>query len=261
MDQGLFKGGKMKRALVWLLGLMATLATSLAFANAIATTVNGSVVAQAGAGASRTLRQGDTVRAGETISTGTGASVVLRFDDGQIAALSQNSRMLVQTYDFNAQAKTGNVVLNLLSGGMRAITGLIGLGSPQKVAYKAGNYTIGIRGTDVTILSTENQTLLTVTVNEGRVSVTYGTPPVTIELAAGEGALFRNGVLVRLLAEQIAAELAQTEQGRALLQMMDGLNALALAITQASAGAAGVVTTTPTSSSFSQGGGGTASKK
>jgi hypothetical protein len=113
----------------------------------------------------------------------------------------------------------------------------------------------------VTILSTENQTLLTVTVNEGRVSVTYGTPPVTIELAAGEGALFRNGVLVRLLAEQIAAELAQTEQGRALLQMMDGLNALALAITQASAGAAGVVTTTPTSSSFSQGGGGTASKK
>ena len=84
--------------------------------------------------------------------------------------------MVVQTYDYNAQAKTGNVVLNLLSGGMRAITGLIGLGSPQKVTYKAGNYTIGIRGTDVTILSTENQTLLTVTVNEGRVSVTYGTP-------------------------------------------------------------------------------------
>ena len=66
---------------------------------------------------------------------------------------------------------------------------------------------------------------------------------------------------MRLLAEQIAAELAKTEQGRALLQMMDGLNALSLAITQASAGAAGVVTTTPTSSSFSQGGGGTASKK
>jgi hypothetical protein len=251
----------MKRAMVWLLGLMASLATSFAFANALATTVNGSVTAQAGVGASRVVRQGDTLRAGDTISTAAGSSAVLRFDDGQIAALGPNSRMVIQTFEFNEQSKTGSIVLNLLRGGMRAVTGMIGRSSPQKVTYRAGNYTIGIRGTDVTILTNDNQSLMTVTVNDGRISFTYGSPPVTIEIPAGEGVIIRDGAVSRMLAQQIIDELSKTGQGRALLELMDGLNAISLAISQAGSGVSGVVTTTPTSSSFSQGGGGTASKK
>ncbi len=116
----------MKRFMVWMFGLMATLATTLAFANATAYSVSGNVTAQTGAAAPRLVRQGDTLRAGDTVITGAASSAVLRFEDGQIAALSANSRMLIQASDYNAQAKTGNIVLNLLSGGMRAITGLIG---------------------------------------------------------------------------------------------------------------------------------------
>lgn len=251
----------MKRALVWFFGLMMALASSLALANAVATSVFGSVVAQAGTSASRAVRQGDILRAGDTISTGSGASVVLKFDDGQIAALGANSKMVIQAYEFNEQAKTGNVVLNLLNGGMRAITGLIGRSSPQKVTYRAGNYTIGIRGTDVTIVTNSNQSLMTVSVNDGRVSFTYGSPPVTIEIPAPEVVLVQDGRVTRMLAAQIIAELNKTPEGRALLQQMDAMNALTVAITQAASGVTGVVTTTPTSSSFSQGGGGTASKK
>jgi hypothetical protein len=66
---------------------------------------------------------GDVVKAGETVSTGAGSNVVLRFDDGQIVALSANSSMTVSTYTFNRQAGSGNVVLSLISGGMRAIQG------------------------------------------------------------------------------------------------------------------------------------------
>ena len=86
-------------------------------------------------------------------------------------------------------------------------------------------------------------------------------PPVTIEIPAPEVVLIQDGRVTRMLAAQIIAELSKTPEGRALLEQMDAMSALTVAITQAGSGVSGVVTTTPTSSSFSQGGGGTASKK
>lgn len=181
----------MKKLMVWVLGVMASLVTSFAFANATATSVSGTVSAQNGA-ASRVVRQGDTLRAGEIVTTGAGSSAVLRFEDGQLAVLGANSKMQIQAFEYNPQAKTGNIVLNLLAGGMRAITGLIGQSNPQRVAYKAGNYTIGIRGTDVTIATAGGDVV--VTVNSGSISFTIGGQTYTV--TAGDGA-FMSGNTVR----------------------------------------------------------------
>ena len=252
----------MKRIMVWLVGLMATLATGLVFANATAFSVSGNVSAQTGTAAPRVVRQGDTVRTGDTVSTGPGSSAVLRFEDGEIAALSANSRMYIQAFEYNPQAKTGNIVLNLLRGGMRAVTGLIGRTQPTRVTYKAGNYTIGIRGTDVEIATDGGNVVVTVT--EGLISFTFGTQTITVP--AGDGVNARtDGTFQQAAIATIIQQLQATAAGQALLNSLGGIPALTGAVGQAAAGREGAFTGTgPTpgpSAPTGSGGGGTASQR
>lgn len=253
----------MKRLMVWVLGLMVSLATSLVFANATASSVTGNVSAQTGTAAARVVREGDTVRAGDTVFTGARSSAVLRFEDGQIAALGPNSRMVIQAFEYNAQAKTGNIVLNLLSGGMRAITGLIGRSQPQRVTYKAGNYTIGIRGTDVNIATDQGNVVVTVT--DGLISFTFGTQTITVP--AGDGVNARtDGTFQQAAIAQIIQQLQSTPEGQQLLNSIQGVQTLQAAIAAAAAGREGAVITpgTPTpnpSGPTGTAGGGSASQR
>jgi hypothetical protein len=173
-----------------LLALMALLFTdAILAASAVATSVTGSVQVQTGSATARPLRQGDEVVQGDTVSTGASSSAVLKFDDGQIAALTANSRMSITAYQFNPQAGSGNVLLSLISGGMRAITGIIGRNQPSQVAYRAATATIGIRGTDTVIATADG--VVVVTVSSGEVAVTFEGKTITIR--ADEGAVFRPG--------------------------------------------------------------------
>jgi len=120
-----------------LLALMALFFADLALAaSAVATSTVGSVQFQAGSGPAHPLRVGDEVRQGDTVFTGSASSAVLKFDDGQVAALTANSRMTITTYQYNPATESGNVFLSLIGGGMRALTGLIGRKNPSQVAYR-----------------------------------------------------------------------------------------------------------------------------
>ena len=170
--------------------LMALFFTDLALAaSAAVTAVTGSAQVQTGTSSPRTLRQGDEVSQGDTVVTGANSSLVLKFDDGQVAALTANSRMTISSYAYNPATESGNVLLSLVSGGMRAITGLIGRRSPSQVAYRAATATIGIRGTDATMAT--DGTNVVVTVSEG--SVTYSFQGATLTLTAGEAVYSRPG--------------------------------------------------------------------
>src|SRR5262245_10516760 len=171
MGKPLSEQGEFMKKLSVIFGLFLLALAELAFANARVTTVSGTVSAAVGAGPSRTLRQGDTVKQGETVVTGENSSAVLLFDDGQITALTANARLTVTTYTYNPQSGSGNILLSLVSGGMRAITGLIGKNNPQQVAYRAATATIGIRGTDVTVVLNRDGSYV-VTVTEGSISFT-----------------------------------------------------------------------------------------
>jgi hypothetical protein len=156
------KGDNIVKTLSILLALMALAFTQLADASAVVTSVAGTVRVQSGQAAPRLLRQGDEVVQGDTISTGPSSSVVLKFDDGQVTALTSNSRMQVTAYEYNSQAQTGNMLLSLFVGGMRAITGLIGHAQPDKVKYRVATATIGIRGSDGTMVTDGVNVVLTV---------------------------------------------------------------------------------------------------
>jgi hypothetical protein len=117
--------------------------------------LKGTVSGQVGTGPEQTLRAGDTVQQGTTISTGQNSNVVLRFDDGQVVALKSLSRFTIESYSYDAKSPgAGRIILSLLSGGMRAITGLVANTNHSNFALKTPVATIGIRGTDfLTVLS------------------------------------------------------------------------------------------------------------
>jgi hypothetical protein len=207
-------------------------------AAAVATTVNGTVQVQSGTAPARALRIGDGVEQGDTLTTGAASSVVLKFEDGQIVALSANARLVVFAYSYDAAApERDNVLLSLLNGGMRAITGLIGKRSPQQVAYRSANATIGIRGTDVIIVA--NGRRLVVTVTDGQISFTFGGR--TIDVPAGQGVnASSDGTFQQEAAAEIVRQLGATlPEGPLILESINGLTGLARAIQEAAGAPAG----------------------
>lgn len=174
-----------------LLAFVALLFADLALAQgaAVVTTATGTAQTQTGSGTPRALRVGDRVLQGDTVSTGAGSSLVLKFDDGEVTALSQNSRMTITAYQYEPTSQKGNMLLSLVTGGMRAITGLLGRNTPDRVAYRAATTTIGIRGTDVSIATDGTNVVISVT--SGEIIVTFN--GIDHRLRAGEAAYIQSG--------------------------------------------------------------------
>ncbi len=240
-----------------LLAMVALCATELALASAVATSVSGTVQVQSGNAAPRVLRLGDEVSQGDTVFTGTASSLVLKFDDGQIAALTSSSRMTVTSYQYNRTERSGNVLLSLFSGGMRAITGLLGRTYPSRVSYRAATATIGIRGTDVDIVVGDN--IVAASVNDGSITFTFN--GVTVVVPTGQGAIGANGQITPGAAQDVFSKLPQNLQ-----DMFGDLNSFTDKINDALGKVGGEgdssTTTTPTTGTApGTTGGGNASKR
>ena len=98
------------------------------------------------------LRVGDEVRAGDVLVTGPGAALQVRLADASMLAVRSGSRLRVQDFRFEGKAESDRSVLQLLSGGLRTITGLIGKQNPNNVQMVTPTSTIGIRGTHFAVL-------------------------------------------------------------------------------------------------------------
>jgi hypothetical protein len=237
-----------------LLAMMALLLCDAALAaSAVVTSLTGNVQVQSGAGAARTLRQGDEVVQGDTVFTGAASSVVLKFDDGQVAALTANSRMQVTAYAYDPGSRHGNILLSLVVGGMRAITGLIGHNQPSNVNFRAATATIGIRGSEGSIVT--DGTSVSITVTDGAFTFTYAGDTITIP--AGRGAFGADGKITQGTIQEIFDRLPP-----AFRDALGGLEGLENAINNARPGeqrpGAGTGSTgTPGNNTPSGGGGNT----
>lgn len=86
---------------------------------------------------------------GDQITTANNAELLLRLTDGSVFAVRPNSNFIVSEYRFNnTDASQDNLLVKLLKGGFRTVTGAIGKKNPQKVRFNTPTATIGIRGTD-----------------------------------------------------------------------------------------------------------------
>ena len=117
---------------------------------AAVSTTSGTVVVQKADGSVRSLAPGSMVQAGDVITTQPNSSARLKFTDGGELTVSSNSQLKIDSYTFNSAAsKTDNLVMNLLKGGLRSITGLISRrGNQDAYRLQTATATIGIRGTD-----------------------------------------------------------------------------------------------------------------
>ncbi|MGJ7490002.1 FecR family protein [Variovorax sp. ZT4R33] len=110
--------------------------------------VRGDVQLLSASGTQRPASAGDALMPIDRLLTGanSAASVVLR--DGTTMVVGPSSRLDVKEFHFDATTQDGGLLVSLLRGSMRMITGLIGKKQPDAVRVETQTATIGIRGTD-----------------------------------------------------------------------------------------------------------------
>ena len=116
--------------------------------------VEGSLTARGTDGAIRPLGVWGKVLMGDTLFTGKDTYARVKFSDGGQISLKPTSQFKIEDYHHDEQdPKSDAAKFNLLKGGMRAVSGLIGKrGDPDSYSVKTRTATVGIRGTKYGVL-------------------------------------------------------------------------------------------------------------
>ena len=141
--------------------------------NAAATVefVFGTATIVSAGGEKHAVEKGSPVFPGDTVVT-LDARTQLRFTDGGFVGLLPGSEFKVNAYSYNGKPD-GNerVSMALLKGGLRTISGLIGKSIQSAYEMVTNVATIGIRGTEYTVVYGQS---ITGTVASGRIAVCNG---------------------------------------------------------------------------------------
>ena len=110
-------------------------------------------------GTSRLLSVKSEIKEGDTLKTEKNTFARIKFlDDGEVV-LRPETEFKVDSYSSQSEAAPehkDNIVLGLVKGGMRSVTGLIGKRSPDAFKVNTATATIGIRGTHFGVLICNN---------------------------------------------------------------------------------------------------------
>lgn len=127
-------------------------AGAFAAANGIGVVMNvdGALSAKGSDGELRKLLVWGKVFAGDTLFTGKDSYARVKFSDGGQISLTPASQFKIEDYHHEEQEPGKDAAkFNLLKGGLRAISGLIGKrGDPDSYGVKTQTATVGIRGTN-----------------------------------------------------------------------------------------------------------------
>lgn len=116
----------------------------------------GNVTAQGTDGRTRPLTRGSEIQVGDTVNTQQGRAQ-LRFEDGAYMSLQPETAFKVEQFRFRDNGGgDDSIIMNLLKGGMRTITGLIGRANRSNYKFRTEVATIGIRGTEYAVRYTNS---------------------------------------------------------------------------------------------------------
>lgn len=175
----------MSRLFALVISTLLALCAGNAFAQAAYVhNMTGTVTATTGA-TQRALKIGDVVESGATVSTGERSSAVIKFEDGQVMALTERSSFRIVEYKYNKQrVSDSSAVFTFLRGGLRFISGVIGSTNRNAFRMTANTVTIGIRGTDGSVTIDAVTQAVTAAVNAG--ALVMETPQGTQTIGVGE---------------------------------------------------------------------------
>jgi hypothetical protein len=96
---------------------------------------------------------GTQIRAGDQLELGQRSNAQVLFTDQSVVALRSETSFKVEQYEFQGKpAQEQKTLFSLLKGGMRTVTGLIGRVNHDNYAVKTPTATVGIRGTNYTLV-------------------------------------------------------------------------------------------------------------
>jgi len=117
------------------------------------THLSGAVVARRADGGSRVLSMRSAVNEGDIVLTADSSYARIKWTDGGETVLRPNTQLKIEAYKYEEGSPQGdNIVLSLLKGGLRSVTGLLGRRNPGAYKVATPNATIGIRGTHFGVL-------------------------------------------------------------------------------------------------------------
>ena len=102
-------------------------------------------------GGSRELKQGDFIYVNDEIMTTNRSFVVLQFEDGAKVTVRPDSTLIIEQYLYNGDAGDA-AELNLVSGGLRVITGAMAKNNPENYKVRTPVALMGVRGTEFSVM-------------------------------------------------------------------------------------------------------------
>jgi hypothetical protein len=158
-------------------------AASAAGAVGQVTHLSGTLVAKRADGSTKLFSVKSEVQEGDTLATEQDTYARIKFSDGAEVVMRPSSQLKIAAYSFNqAKPEADNVLMNMLKGGLRAVTGLVGKRNRDAVNFGAVTATIGIRGTHFGALICQNDC--------GGVPTVSGKPPENgLHLDVADGAI------------------------------------------------------------------------
>lgn len=91
---------------------------------------------------------GDALRTGDRILTGADSAVAITLRDDTVLSIGPDSIVDLTEFSFDTTTQEGSVLISLLRGSLRMVTGMIAKLKPEQVRVTTPTTVIGVRGTD-----------------------------------------------------------------------------------------------------------------
>lgn len=105
-------------------------------------------------GAQRPPAPGDGLAVAQRVRTGQSGAASIVLKDGTVLTLGPNTTANLSQFQFDTTTQQGNLLLDLLQGSVRLVTGLLAKVNPEQFKVKTPTSVVGVRGTDF-IVETE----------------------------------------------------------------------------------------------------------
>ncbi|WP_016955162.1 FecR family protein [Catenovulum agarivorans] len=150
----------------------------------------------------RPLKRRSAVYDVDTVTTGPKSKAQFKMMDGGLLAVKENTQLIISTYEYDPETDTGSAVMNLLSGGIRTISGKI-KNDNGEYQLKTPVGSIGIRGTHFEIELVDGEMFIAVWDGAIDVNVEVGGGVDLVSFGANEnfsfGKIQANGQVTGLL--------------------------------------------------------------
>ena len=138
---------RLKMTVFFTLALVATAASAQDLRMGTFKSVTGEV-SLAQAATRRLAEPGGGLQPADRIVTGRDASATFMLKDGTVVSVGPNATLDLTKVQFDTTTQDGSLMLNLLQGTVRVVTGWLAKIHPEQVKVITPTSVVGVRGTD-----------------------------------------------------------------------------------------------------------------